>query len=84
MLQCTEISTEKKKMERMKFECAFKQAQVAFLLYKKNIKDDFEKTHFQFEQRVIVPIEKSEFFMREILFKHLIDLSHTISLLKYC
>ena len=65
-------------MERIKFQNAFKEAENTFVLYKKTIKNEFEKNNFMFENKVIVPIEKSEFFMREILLQPILKLAHKI------
>lgn len=78
LLQSSKITQNMKEMERIKFQYIFKAAEKAFVLYKKTIKNEFEKNNFMFENRVIVPIEKSEFFMRQILFQHILDISNKI------
>ena len=78
LLQSSKITQSLKEMERIKFQLIFIEAEKAFVLYKKTIKNEFEKNNFMFENRVIVPIEKSEFFMREILFQHILNVSHKI------
>lgn len=74
LLQNKNISKREQDLERIKFNNAFRKAEIAYVLYKKVIKDEFEKHNFLFENKVIVPIEKSDFFMREILFKHMVDI----------